>query len=297
MNPATACIFGYDSPQEMIAAISAIPRQLFVDPKERDQFKLLLQTMGLVQKFECEVFRKDGSRMWISVAARAFRENGVIVRHEGMCEDITESKLLRSQLLQAQKLESVGRFAAGIAHEINTPTQYVGDNVRFLQDAFQDLSKLLAVVFYDASHGSLRVNSKGNKLTVLVNGQYVHADSTLVPSDAYKGGYDVRDREMSRIFNAALDKGIHLTVIFDSCHSGGISRGIGPNYRERSLAFDPRDIDEAPDTLPMASRAPRRPNGKTIRRWSSLPRSRTRRPRRCRSPAAQPRRTGPSRRL
>ncbi len=103
------------------------------------------------------------------------------------------------------------------------------------------------VVFYDASHGSLRVNSKGNKLTVLVDGQYVHADSTLVPSDAYKGGYDVRDREMTRIFNAALDKGVHLTVIFDSCHSGGISRGIGPLYRERALAFDPRDINEAPD--------------------------------------------------
>ncbi|MGA9060978.1 MAG: caspase family protein [Terracidiphilus sp.] len=105
------------------------------------------------------------------------------------------------------------------------------------------------VVFYDASHGSLRVNSKGNKLTVLVNGSYVHADSTLVPSDAYKGGFDVRDREMTRIFNAALDKGVHLTVIFDSCHSGGVSRGIGPVYRERELAFDPRDINQAPDTL------------------------------------------------
>ena len=103
------------------------------------------------------------------------------------------------------------------------------------------------VVFYDASHGSLRVNSKGNKLTVLVNGKYVHADSTLVPSDAYTGGYDVRDREMTRIFNAALDKGVHLTVIFDSCHSGGITRGIGPKYVERMLAFDPRDISEAPD--------------------------------------------------
>ena len=107
-----------------------------------------------------------------------------------------------------------------------------------------------SVVFYDASHGSLRVNSKGNKLTVLVSGQYVHADSTLVPSDAYKGGYDVRDREMTKIFNEALDKGVHLTVIFDSCHSGGISRGIGPKYRERELAFDPRDINEAPDSTP-----------------------------------------------
>jgi len=112
------------------------------------------------------------------------------------------------------------------------------------------------VVFYDASHGSLRVNSKGNKLTVLVNGQYVHADSTLVPSDAYKGGYDVRDREMTRIFNAALNKGVHLTVIFDSCHSGGISRGLGPVYRERALAFDPRDIDQAPDTEPNGQPVP-----------------------------------------
>jgi hypothetical protein len=112
------------------------------------------------------------------------------------------------------------------------------------------------VVFYDASHGSLRVNSKGTKLTILTGGKYVHADSTLVPSDAYKGGFDVRDREMTRIFNAALDKGIHLTAIFDSCHSGGLSRGIGPRYKERTLAFDPRDIDEAPDALPNGEPRP-----------------------------------------
>jgi hypothetical protein len=106
------------------------------------------------------------------------------------------------------------------------------------------------VVFYDASHGSLRANSKGSKLTVpLPQGGSVHADSTLVPADAYKGGYDIRDREMNRIFNAALDKGIHLTVILDSCHSGGLSRGIGPKYHARTLPFDPRDIAEGPDLL------------------------------------------------
>lgn len=112
------------------------------------------------------------------------------------------------------------------------------------------------VVFYDASHGSLRVNSKGTKLTVLVDGKYVHADSTLVPADAFTGGYDIRDREMTRIFNAALDKGIRLTVIFDSCHSGAISRGVGPRYRERSLPFDPRDIAEGPDLLPSGQARP-----------------------------------------
>ncbi|RCS46290.1 hybrid sensor histidine kinase/response regulator [Bremerella cremea] len=51
---------------------------------------------------------------------------------------------LQMELAQSQKLESVGQLAAGIAHEINTPTQYVSDNTRFLKDAFQDINKVLA---------------------------------------------------------------------------------------------------------------------------------------------------------
>jgi PAS domain S-box-containing protein len=58
--------------------------------------------------------------------------------------DITERKLLEKQLSQSQKLRSIGQLASGIAHEINTPTQYVGDNIRFLQDAFGDIRKVLA---------------------------------------------------------------------------------------------------------------------------------------------------------
>ncbi|HWR03816.1 MAG TPA: PAS domain-containing protein [Humidesulfovibrio sp.] len=53
--------------------------------------------------------------------------------------DITDFKVLEAQLSQAQKLESIGQLAAGIAHEINTPTQYVGDTISFLRDANADI--------------------------------------------------------------------------------------------------------------------------------------------------------------
>ena len=56
-----------------------------------------------------------------------------------------ELELSHQQALQSEKLASVGQLAAGIAHEINTPVQFVGDNTRFLQESFEDLMGLVAV--------------------------------------------------------------------------------------------------------------------------------------------------------
>jgi len=144
VNPAMARIFGFDSPEELMVSITDLSHQFYVNPKRHEEFVLVMDKLGSVRSFESEVFRKDGSKIWTASSGRAIRENGLVVRYEGMTEDITERKLLRDQLLQAQKLESVGQLAAGIAHEINTPTQYIGDNVRFLKDAFQELGGLLA---------------------------------------------------------------------------------------------------------------------------------------------------------
>ncbi len=85
--------------------------------------------------------------VWLSVTVYRQEEERFIT----MFDNITERKQaekarqeMEIQLRQGQKLESIGQLAAGIAHEINTPTQYIGDNTRFLADAFKDLNSLLA---------------------------------------------------------------------------------------------------------------------------------------------------------
>jgi len=60
--------------------------------------------------------------------------------------EITQRRVLEAQLRQAQKLEGIGQLAAGIAHEINTPMQYIGDNVRYLGDSVQALDPLFGTV-------------------------------------------------------------------------------------------------------------------------------------------------------
>jgi PAS domain S-box-containing protein len=157
INPALAITCGYSSPQEMISSVTF--QQLFVDPKRREDYWATVTRLESIKNFECEIFHKDGSKIWVSTSVRANFQNGVVVRYEGMSEDVTERKLLRDQLFQAQKLESIGQLAAGIAHEINTPTQYIGDNVRFLKDSFQDVMSLLG------SYEKLLVAATANTLT------------------------------------------------------------------------------------------------------------------------------------
>jgi diguanylate cyclase (GGDEF)-like protein/PAS domain S-box-containing protein len=98
VNPAMAHMLGYDSPQELVASITDISQQVYVDPTSREELARLLREQGLVKNFECAVYRKDGSKMWFSANVRAVFENGILVGYEGTNEDITARKAAEERI-------------------------------------------------------------------------------------------------------------------------------------------------------------------------------------------------------
>ena len=88
-------------------------------------------------------WRKDGSSFPVEYSSHQIRRNGRVIGAVVSFEDITHRKRQEMELRHSQKLEAVGRLAAGIAHEINTPIQFLGDNTRFLQDSFRDEIQLI----------------------------------------------------------------------------------------------------------------------------------------------------------
>jgi two-component system, cell cycle sensor histidine kinase and response regulator CckA len=118
-NAAMAKMLGYSSPEELISSITDIGTQVYVDPDRRQEFAELIERDGVVQHFELQAYRKDGSKMWLSASVRAVIKDGVTIGYEGMNEDISERKMLEDQLRQAQKMEAVGRLAGGVAHDFN----------------------------------------------------------------------------------------------------------------------------------------------------------------------------------
>ncbi|HEY9669422.1 MAG TPA: PAS domain S-box protein, partial [Coleofasciculaceae cyanobacterium] len=99
-NSALARLYGYSSPDELMERLTDIEHQLYVEPNQRAEFIRLLQENGVALEFESQIYRKDGSVIWIAENARAVRDSntGKLLYYEGTVEDITERKRVKEQL-------------------------------------------------------------------------------------------------------------------------------------------------------------------------------------------------------
>lgn len=104
VNPAMAQMYGFLSPEEMIAKRTDIEHQHYVDPRTRATFRRLLEENGVVEGLEAEVYGENGTKFWTSETVRAVRDSiGAVLYYEGFVKDITEHKQAeeaREQLLK-----------------------------------------------------------------------------------------------------------------------------------------------------------------------------------------------------
>ena len=157
-NAAAERIYGYS-----LEEVKGRPVSILWPPESTQELSEVLRRLNQgesIENIESIRVRKGGKRIPVMISFSPVRDGaGKTVGACSIATDITERKLLERQLAQAQKLESIGQLAAGIAHEINTPIQYVGDNIRFLQDSFGQLDQLLEG--YDRLVQSVRSASPG----------------------------------------------------------------------------------------------------------------------------------------
>lgn len=112
-NRTSARLTGYNSPQEMIGKVYA---PSMYGPGQREELMRMLERDGEIANTEMQFVLPDGQERSCSISARMFKDKGYI---EGAIVDITETKRLQQQLIQTQKLESIGTLAGGIAHDFN----------------------------------------------------------------------------------------------------------------------------------------------------------------------------------
>jgi two-component system NtrC family sensor kinase len=154
-----AFIYAKDVGSRFIAMNAALARNMGTTPEEamgKTDFEF--HTPELARKFysdEQEMLRSGQSiidleepgfdqvtgqpRTVVTSKVPLRDENGTVIGLIGVGFDITERKRAEQRLAAGEKLESIGRLAAGVAHEINTPIQFLNDSVYFIREAMQDL--------------------------------------------------------------------------------------------------------------------------------------------------------------
>lgn len=142
-NPALARILGYDSPEQMMASVTNIAKQIYVDPEARIAAARLQEINGNLMGFEMEAYRKDKEKIWVSMNRRSVRDqNGEVLYLEGSIENITERKRAEEEKAQLsseiesqrQRLNNIVASVPGVVWEAWGEPDAANQRIDFVSD-------------------------------------------------------------------------------------------------------------------------------------------------------------------
>jgi PAS domain S-box-containing protein len=183
-NPTLARIYGYDSVADLQASVTDIGTRLYVNPQRRAEFRRLVAQQGELYGFESQIYRKDGSTIWISENARAACDAaGSLLYYEGTVEDITERKRhaeevekLNRQLIEISRQAGMAEVATGVLHNVGNVLNSVNVSAlliteRLSKSRVAHLSNVSSLLRENASDlaGFFTVHPKGKALPGFIN--------------------------------------------------------------------------------------------------------------------------------
>ena len=171
VNPALARIYGYESIDELINSIQSITRQIYVDPQRRHEFIAEMNRYNKVSQFESQVYRQDGTMIWVSENARAVRDpQGNLLYYEGTVVDITAWKIAEKSLRYEQ--EQSERLLLNI---LPFPiAQRLKRNEETIADYFPDVTVLFADL---VGFTEIAAQTEAVELVKLLNGIFSAFDA------------------------------------------------------------------------------------------------------------------------
>lgn len=143
-NKAAERIFGYTASEVIGKNVKILMPEKVASQHDQyiKDYLIHKQERIIGKQREIEARHKDGTLFPATLRVSKLKIKGIL-HFTGVIDDISETKNIMAQLNQAQKMEAMGQLAAGVAHEINTPIQYIGDNLHALEANCTDLQALI----------------------------------------------------------------------------------------------------------------------------------------------------------
>lgn len=240
-NPALSRIYGYESPEALIAELPNID-DLYVRPRRRDEILTYMRQFGDVMDFESQVYRKDGSIVWVAENLRAARnEKNDILYYEGSVQDVTERHQaeaeLRHQRTRAERLllnilpqhtaERLKQKPAVIADMLPDVTILFADIVDFTRLVAdmpaRDLVRMLNQIFSEFDHLAERYEVEKIKT---IGDAYMVAGGVPLPTPGHANAIADMALSMQSVISQFRTMGDHSLNLRIGINTGQVVAGV-----------------------------------------------------------------------